>query len=174
MHDININDIEDDRKMTLINNNKELNAMNQIGGNNFYSMNPYMINNNANTNINTDYNNAEFMRRSNIENSMGKIQEGRMNRIKRIEETEINFFPFQISLKKNNKKEIKNDLNEKDNNKINIKIEENYNKKDYVNDNNINNNKSRIATKQIILGEKRKKYKNSSASQEHGNNVQNI
>jgi hypothetical protein len=174
MHAINIKDIEDDRNMTLINNNKELNAMNQIGGNNFYNINPYMIHNNANTNISTDYNNTEFMRRSNIENSIGKIKEGRINRIKKIEETEINFSPFEINLKKNNNKETKKDLNEKDNNKININIEENYNKKDYVNDNTINNNKSRIATKQIILGEKRKKYKNSSVSQELGNNVQNI
>ena len=51
MHAINIKDIEDDRNMTLINNNKELNAMNQIGGNNFYNINTYMIHNNANTNI---------------------------------------------------------------------------------------------------------------------------
>ena len=175
MHAININDIEDDRNMTIINNNRDLHAMNQITGNNFYNVNPFMINTNANTN--TDYNNAEFMKRSNIENSMGKIQEGRMNRIKRIEETEINFSPFQINLKKNHNKEIKKDLYENNNNKININVEESYNKKDNVKDridNNINNNKSRITTKQIILGEKRKKYKNFSISQEHGKNTQNI
>ena len=176
MHAININDLEDDRNMTLINNNREFNDINHIGGNNFYNMNPYMIKNNANTNINTDYNNVESMRRSNIENSMGKIQEGRMNRIKGIEETEINFSPFQISLKKNINKDLQKDLNENNNNKIDINIEENYSKRDYVkdrNDNYINSNKSRITTKQIILGEKRKKYKNSSASQEHGKNTQN-
>jgi hypothetical protein len=177
MHAININDLEDYRNMTLINNNRELNDINHIGGNNFYNMNPYMIKTNANTNINTDYNNVEFMRTSNIENSTGKLQEGRMNRIKRIEETEINFSPFQINLKKDKNKEIKKDLNENNNNKININNEENYSKKDYMkdrNDNNINSNKSRITTKQIILGEKRKKYKNSSASQEHGINTQDI
>ena len=175
MHAININDLEDDRNITLINNNREFNDINHIGGNTFYNMNPYMIKTNANTNINTDYNNAELMRRCNIENSMGKLQEGRMNRIKGIKETEIKFSPFQISLKKNINKDLQKDLNENDNNKININIEENYSKRDYVkdrNDNNINSNKSRITTKQIILGEKRKKYKNSSASQEHGKNIQ--
>jgi len=179
MHAININDLEDDRNMTLINNNKGLNAINNMGGNNFYDINSYMIKTNANTttkiNINTEYNNADFLRKSNIENSMGKIQKGRTNRIKGIEETEINFSPFQINLKQNNNKEIQKDLNEKDNNKINLNIEENYSKNDYIknrNDNDINNNKSRIATKQIILGEKRNKYKNS--SQEHRKNNENI
>ena len=177
IHPININEVEEDRNMTLVNNNHDMNIYNQTIGNNFYNLNTFMNNSN-------DFHNSQFfVRRNNFEKNNGKVQEGRIKGINGIEETEI-FFNinqtntiqnrFIVGLK-NSKEEI--GLNS---NKINVNVVENYRKIDLKKNekNSIrysnNNDKNGITTKQIVLGDKNKRFKNYSHSQEFRNNNQSF
>ena len=177
MQSININEVEEDRNMTLINNNHDMNFDNQTTGNNFYNLNTFINNNN-------DFNNSQFfMRINNFENNIGKGQEGRIKRMKGIEETEIFFNPNQANTMKNSFIAGRNNSNEEErfiSNKINVNVVENYRKIDLKNNGNNNNrymnnnDKNRITTKQIILGDKNKRSKNYSHSQEFRNNNQSF
>ena len=168
MHIININDFEDERNnMTLMDNNREINIFNQTSGNTFYSNNTYVLNNN-----NNDLNKSFFLRRRNFENSAGKIHEGRLNKVNEIEETEIHFSPTSNHTQKIRYEIENNYMSENtgsNGNKINVNLVQNFRRIDVKkegieNNQNINNEKPRIATKQIILGEKR--IKNNSQSKE--------
>ena len=177
MQSININEAEEDRNMTLINNNHDINVYNQTIGNNFYNLNTFLNNSN-------DFNNSQlFIRRNNFENKIGKAQEGRIKGIKRIEETEIFFSPNQANTMKNSfivgRKNTKKE-EEFNSNEINVNIVENYRKIDLNKNENNNNiyknifNKNGIKTKQIILGDKNKRFINYSHSQEFRNNSQSF
>ena len=161
MHIMNINDFEDERNnMTFMDNNREINIMNQTSGNTFYNNNTYVLNNN-----NEDLNKSVFLRKRNFENSAGKIHEGRLNRVNEIEETEIHFSPTSSHTQKINYEIGNNYLNGNtgsNDNKINVNLVQNFRRIDVKkegieNNQNINNEKPRITTKQIILGEKRNK-----------------
>ena len=161
MHIMNINDFEDERNnMTLMDNNREINIMNQTSGNTFYNNNTYVLNNN-----NDDLNKSVFLRKRNFENSAGKIHEGRLNKVNEIEETEIHFSPTSSHTQKINYEIGNNYLNGNtgsNDNKINVNLVHNFRRIDVKkegieNNQNINNEKPRITTKQIILGEKRNK-----------------
>ena len=123
------------------------------------------------------------MRINNFENNIGKGQEGRIKRMKGIEETEIFFNPNQANTMKNSFIAGRNNSNEEErfiSNKINVNVVENYRKIDLKNNGNNNNrymnnnDKNRITTKQIILGDKNKRSKNYSHSQEFRNNNQSF
>jgi hypothetical protein len=168
MHIMNINDFEDERNnMTLMDNNREINILNQTSGNTFYNNNTYVLNNN-----NDDLNKSVFLRKRNFENSAGKIHEGRLNKVNEIEETEIHFSPTSSHTQKINYEIGNNYLNGNtgsNDNKINVNLVQNFRRIDVKkegieNNQNINNEKPRITTKQIILGEKR--IKNNSQSKE--------
>ena len=168
MHIMNINDFEDERNnMTFMDNNREINIMNQTSGNTFYNNNTYVLNNN-----NEDLNKSVFLRKRNFENSAGKIHEGRLNRVNEIEETEIHFSPTSSHTQKINYEIGNNYLNGNtgsNDNKINVNLVQNFRRIDVKkegieNNQNINNEKPRITTKQIILGEKR--IKNNSQNKE--------
>ena len=168
MNIMNINDLEDERNnMTLMDNNREINILSQTNGNTFYNNNTYMLNNN-----NDDLNNSAFLRKRKFENSAGKIHEGRLNKVNEIEETEIHFSPTSNHTQKINYEIENNYFNVNtgyNDNKINKNLVQNFRrievkKEGIENNQNINNEKSRITTKQIILGEKR--IKNNSQSKE--------
>ena len=176
MKSIYINNGEEDRNMTLTNNNHDMNFYKQFIGNNFYNLNTFMNNN--------DLNNSQFFnRRNNFENNIGKKQEDRIKGIKGIEETEIFFNQNQAYTMKNSFIVGKNNSNEEEgfnSNKINVNVVENYRKLDMKkNENNNNrymnnNDNNGITTKQIILGDKNKRFKNYSHSQEFRNNNQSF
>ena len=180
MHAININDGEDDRNMTVANNNQDMNYFNQTIGNNFYNVNTYV---NTNNNLNNLNNSLCLIRRNNFDNINNKFQEGKINKINTIEETEIYFNLNQNNTLKNSftlgQKNLK-DVEGYNTNKINVNVVENYKKIEIQKDNNendryvsnnINNNKKgRITTKQINLADKNnKRLKNFSHSQEFRN-----
>ena len=161
---MNFNDIEEDKNMTLIDNNTNYNILSQSSGNTFYNKN------------NNDLSNSINIRRNNLENSIRKIQEGRLNNVPGIEQNGINFSPEQIHTQKNNFRLQKKNLY-RDYYNNNVNVVENYRKmdidKECIEDNkdNFEKNKNRITTKQIILGEKKKRFKNSH-SQEFRNDNQ--
>ena len=172
MKSLNINDEEEDRNMnmTLVDNNKEINLLNQSTGNAFYSTHTCMFNNN-------DLNNSVYIKRINFDNSVGKINAGRINKSNIIEETEVCFTPStEVNTLKNSfvveKKNIYDDVIPP--NKINVNVVENYNNVDLKKDNIENNkyqinNEKRITTKQIKIREKNRTFKNNSYSLEYRN-----
>ena len=171
MHAININENEEDRNMTLIDNKRELNFMNQTIGNNFYNINTYINKNNC-------LNISQYIPKKNdFENENTKLQEGRINKVHTIEETEVYFTPSQTQNHTlTNSFIIGKNINREDgynNNKINVNVIENYrkivgNKENRENNRNIITiNKGGIETKQIHLGEKNRK--SNSHSQEFRN-----
>ena len=105
---------------------------------------------------------------------IGKIHEGRLNKVNEIEETEIHFSPTSNHTQKINYEIGNNYFNGNtgsNDSKINVNVNlvQNFRRIDVKkegieNNQNINNEKSRITTKQIILGEKR--IKNNSQSKE--------
>jgi len=172
MKSLNINDEEEDRNMnmTLVDNNKEINLLNQSTGNAFYSTHTCMFNNN-------DLNNSVYIKRINFDNSVGKINAGRINKSNIIEEAEVCFTPStEVNTLKNSfvveKKNIYDDVIPP--NKINVNVVENYNNVDLRKDNIENNkykinNENRITTKQIKIREKNRTFKNNSHSLEYRN-----
>ena len=178
MHTININDVEDDRNNTLINNNQEINYLNQTIGNNFYNFNTYMNNSNDFINLN---NSQCLIRRNNLDNTNNNFQEGRIKKTNTIEEAEI-YFTTQNNTHKNSfiiGQKNKNSDEGFNTNKINVNVVENYRKVEIQRENNENNrygnnkNKAVIATKQINFGDKKnKRIINNSHSQEFRNNNQ--
>ena len=161
MLSLNFNETEDDKNMTLFDNNRNFNDFNKTIGNTLNKNNSTYINNN------NDLNNSVCLRRNNFKNSVGKIREGRLNKISgNLENDDINVSPIQI-----HRFERKNIYKHTDfnSNNIDVNVVENYRKLDNdkgvnesnINTNNNNNEKNRITTKQIILGEKKKRYKNS-------------
>ena len=179
MNSKNINDIEEDRNMTLMDNNNALNLLMQNTTNNLYNINTYMINNNNN---NDDLNNTMYIKRNNYRINDGIVQGGgRVNTVNGNEDiyytpatTKVHTSSFIEShnFKDVDEFNINNNLN---NNNITINVIENYSKIDTKKDNNINKinyEKPRITTKQINL--KSRKYKNISHSQEFRNDNQEL
>ena len=176
IHTINVNDAEDDRNMTLINNNQEINYLNQTIGN-YYNFNTYMNNSSDFGNLN---NTQYFFRKNDLDNSNNIFQEPRINKNNTIEEAEIYFTPNQNNTLKNSfivgQKKLSDDeaFNTK---KINVNVIENYRKIEIQKDNNEinryanNKNKAIITTKQInLVDKKNKRIINNSHSQEFRNN----
>ena len=172
MKSLNLNDEEEDRNMnmTLMDNNKEINLLNQSTGNAFYNTRTCIFNNN-------DLNNSVYIKRINFDNSIGKINAGRVNKSNIIEENEVYFTPStEINTLKNSfvaeKKNIYEDVIPPS--KINVNVVENYNNVDLRKENNENNknqinNENRITTKQIKIREKNRRFKNNSHSLEFRN-----
>ena len=172
MKSLNLNDEEEDRNMnmTLMDNNKEISLLNQSTGNAFYNTRTCIFNN-------TDLNNSVYIKRINFDNSIGKINAGRVNKSNIIEENEVYFTPStEINTLKNSfvaeKKNIYEDVIPPS--KINVNVVENYNNVDLRKENNENNknqinNESRITTKQIKIREKNRRFKNNSHSLEFRN-----
>ena len=157
VHTININEVEEDRNMTLIDDKKELNFMNQTIGNNFYNINSFINNNNS-------LNNSQYITKKNaIEKINNQIQEGRINKVNTIEETEIYFTPKQTETLKTNFIVGQKKIEDGYNNIINVNVAENFRKIDINKENRENNryisinNGVGIATKQINFGEKNRK-----------------
>ena len=172
MKSLNINDEEEDRNinMTLVDNSKEISLLNQSTGNAFYNTRTCIFNNN-------DLNNSVYIKRINFDNSIGKINAGRINKSNIIEENEVYFTPStEINTLKNSfvaeKKNIYEDVIPPS--KINVNVVENYNNVDLRKENNENNknqinNENRITTKQIKIREKNRRFKNNSHSLEFRN-----
>jgi len=172
MKSLNLNDEEEDRNMnmTLMDNNKEISLLNQSTGNAFYNTRTCIFNNN-------DLNNSVYIKRINFDNSIGKINAGRVNKSNIIEENEVYFTPStEINTLKNSfvaeKKNIYEDVIPPS--KINVNVVENYNNVDLRKENNENNknqinNENRITTKQIKIREKNRRFKNNSHSLEFRN-----
>ena len=165
------NNVDEERNIAFNNNNPELSFLNQSTDNTFFGARTYINNNN-------ELNNTQYMLgRNYIGNkiSVGKSQEGRINRVSEMEEKEIYFNPNKNSTLKNSfilrKKKI-NEEKEIIRDNVNNNIVENYIKKEDINNSNYKyNDKGIITTKPIRLAQKKKRYKICSHSQETRNNV---
>ena len=137
MHLFNLNDVEEYRNMTLINNNQEINFLNKSTENSFYNTKTYM------NNINNLNKSQYFIKRNNFENIiMGKIKEGRLKTDNGMKEEEFNL------------------------GKINVNIIENYRKSNLKKEDKENNiwikyiEKPKIETKQINFGKSNQNINN--------------
>ena len=137
MNLFNLNDVEEYRNMTLINNNQEINFLNKSTENSFYNTKTYM------NNINNLNKSQYFIKRNNFENIiMGKIKEGRLKTDNGMKEEEFNL------------------------GKINVNIIENYRKSNLKKEDKENNiwikyiEKPKIETKQINFGKSNQNINN--------------